>query len=70
MRYIDLLYGSYNGNYPPENVLDLELFRLSHVRLWNAKHPCLALGSAMLQEGSWNTTRHAYRNNPNPKPKP
>ena len=22
MRYIDLLQGSYNGNYPPENVLD------------------------------------------------
>ena len=21
--YIELLYGSYNGNYPPENVLDL-----------------------------------------------
>ena len=22
MRYIDLLYGSHNGNYPPENVLE------------------------------------------------
>ena len=22
MRYIDLPLGSYNGNYPPENVLD------------------------------------------------
>ena len=25
IRYIDLLYGSCNGNYPPENVLDIKV---------------------------------------------
>ena len=25
IKYIDLLYGSYNGDYPPENVLELRL---------------------------------------------